>query len=105
MTPAPSSPKECEACDILRSHGPTLIAHLTLGDTPLCGFHASELQKENAALRERLARAEREIGRLRTVLTNVYATIDDLNLDRKTVVVRIATMAREALLARVGGGT
>ena len=44
----------CEACDALRKVAPRIMCHMTAKDDILCGYHASELRKENERLRDEL---------------------------------------------------
>ncbi len=51
----------CPACEALKKVGSSLLSYLSPNDTPLCGFHASELARRNgeleAALRKALSRS------------------------------------------------
>ena len=42
----------CVGCDALRKAAPSILAFMTPNDDILCGYHASELMKENEHLRK-----------------------------------------------------
>ena len=67
-------PEGCEACEALRIHGPSIFDYLTLGDTPLCGFHASEL---HALLARKVAEVAEFREKLNAVIEFFWPTAQD----------------------------
>ncbi len=55
----------CEGCEALRKAASSVMPYMTANDDILCGYHASELRKENERLRDELLRDELDdIGNL-----------------------------------------